>query len=138
MAYCRFGQGDVFLYATGDVWVCLGCLSWQRSDVTLTTLSDVRRHLLHHRESGHKVPQEALNMVDHEIANGKTIEFWYECDCPECELTDKDIPLVNPREPLDDDKPDGYLVSDLDFVRANLEAAVWFLENAERIREALK
>lgn len=39
-----------------------------------------------------------------------------------------DIPDLIPRRPLDDDKPDGYLESDIDFVLNNLELAVSLLE----------
>jgi hypothetical protein len=35
---------------------------------------------------------------------------------------------ITPRRPLDDDRPDGYLESDRDFVMNNIEAAVELLE----------
>jgi hypothetical protein len=38
------------------------------------------------------------------------------------------IPAVKPRRPLDDDRPDGYLESDMDWIENNMEAVVWFLE----------
>jgi hypothetical protein len=50
----------------------------------------------------------------------------------------KQIPLVIPRRPLDDDDPDGYLESDNDFVLNNIEAALWFLENRDRLAAALQ
>lgn len=38
-------------------------------------------------------------------------------------------PKIKPREPLDDDFPDGYMQSDKDFVNCNIGAATWLLEN---------
>lgn len=38
-------------------------------------------------------------------------------------------PKIKPREPLDDNFPDGYMQSDKDFVNCNIEAAAWLLEN---------
>ena len=34
-----------------------------------------------------------------------------------------------PRRPLDDDKPYGLLESDNDYVKENMELAVWLLDN---------
>lgn len=36
---------------------------------------------------------------------------------------------INPRRPLDDDEPDGYLESDRDWVDNNFDAVIEFLEN---------
>lgn len=44
------------------------------------------------------------------------------------------MPKVSPRRPLDDDKPDGYLESDRDYVQNNMEAAVWFLDNRDALQ----
>lgn len=38
-------------------------------------------------------------------------------------------PKIKPREPLDDDFPEGYQQSDKDFVNCNIGAAAWLLEN---------
>ncbi len=38
-------------------------------------------------------------------------------------------PKVEPRELFDDEYPEGYMESDNDFIRHNVEAAVWLLEN---------
>jgi len=43
------------------------------------------------------------------------------------------MPLVVPRMPLDDAKPDGYMESLDDWIKANLEAVKWFLENATAV-----
>lgn len=47
------------------------------------------------------------------------------------------MPKVNSRRPLDDDKPDGYLESVNDWYHNNEDAVEWFLENAELIRQKL-
>jgi hypothetical protein len=46
------------------------------------------------------------------------------------------MPPVEPREPFDEEKPDGYLESLDDWIGHNQEAVEWFLENAEVIRKA--
>ena len=43
------------------------------------------------------------------------------------------IPKIIPRRPFEDEKPDGYLESDQDFVKNNFDACVWFLENHEKL-----
>ena len=45
------------------------------------------------------------------------------------------IPPTVERRPFDDDKPDGYMESDRDYIENNTEAAVWFLEHAATLRE---
>lgn len=40
----------------------------------------------------------------------------------------EECPKIKPREPLDDNFPDGYMQSDVDFVNCNIEAATWLLE----------
>lgn len=50
--------------------------------------------------------------------------------------TEKPIewPTVIPREPYDDRFPTGYLEGDRDYTAKNMDAAVWFLDNAERLK----
>lgn len=38
------------------------------------------------------------------------------------------LPPLEPRRPYDDEQPDGYLESDLDYVCNNVESAVWLLD----------
>jgi hypothetical protein len=42
---------------------------------------------------------------------------------------------IYPRRPYDDEKPDGYMESDKDFVLNNLDAAVELLERELKIKE---
>ena len=44
-------------------------------------------------------------------------------------------PKIEPREPLDDEYPEGYMESDKDFIMHNIDAAVWLLENELKKRE---
>lgn len=45
---------------------------------------------------------------------------------------------INPRRPLDDDNPSGYLESDKDFVKNNFEACVAYLEQNDSLRATIK
>jgi hypothetical protein len=48
-------------------------------------------------------------------------------------LMDDGLPEIEPRRPYDDEHPDGYLESDQAFLKNNNDAAVWFLENRNRL-----
>ena len=44
------------------------------------------------------------------------------------------IPPTEERRLFDDKKPDGYMESDRDYIENNTEACVWFLQNANSLR----
>ena len=46
------------------------------------------------------------------------------------------LPHVNPRRPLEPNDADGYRESDRDFFENNREAAIWFLENRDRLADS--
>lgn len=48
------------------------------------------------------------------------------------------MPEMDDRQPWDDDEPDGYLESDLDWARRNPEALDWLISNRTAIRSALR
>lgn len=48
------------------------------------------------------------------------------------------MPVVHPRLPVDEEKPDGYLESYRDWAGNNRKAVEWFLENSDIIRALLK
>jgi hypothetical protein len=48
------------------------------------------------------------------------------------------VPKVEPRRPYYENVPEGYLESDLDFMRNNRFACVWFLEHRDEIAKALR
>ena len=54
---------------------------------------------------------------------------------PTIDLSKQIIENFNPRRPLDDDMPDGYLESDMDYMGNNHEICIWFLEQLESIIE---
>lgn len=68
MSYCRFSDGDVYLYASVDGdWEC--CMCWLTGDlvVSLKTLEEVKEHLEAHVAAGHNVPSYALERVNQEL-----------------------------------------------------------------------
>lgn len=47
------------------------------------------------------------------------------------------MPPTEDRQPWDDDKPNGYLETDLDWVERNGDALTWLIDNHKEIRAAL-
>ena len=47
--------------------------------------------------------------------------------------TNMKIPEVTPRRLYNDDLPFGYLESDDDFIKNNMDAVIWFLENRDEL-----
>jgi hypothetical protein len=84
VSYCRKNgdDSDVYLIATAEdsrgFWSCIGCdlaapKFFGYCEVKFTeidNLQEVLAHLEKHRESGHKVPERALERVRKEIAAG--------------------------------------------------------------------
>lgn len=69
MSYARFSNGDVYVYSTGDDWVCCSCkLSPSRETVVFDSRLDLLKHLVQHVETGHRVPSYALDRLQSEIA----------------------------------------------------------------------
>ncbi len=67
MSYCRFGEGDVYLYEdVAGGYTCCGCRLAGPShfDTRKATLE----HLFDHRDEGHCVPQHAIYRLQREIA----------------------------------------------------------------------
>lgn len=83
MAYCRFSEGDVYLYATnasGTEFECCWCHlatvtdadgdKW-RDSITLPSRAEALAHLREHQKAGHVVPASAIARIEAEIgANG--------------------------------------------------------------------
>lgn len=66
MSYCRFSEGDVYMYPSQEGIECCLCLlapPW----LTLRTQRDGLKHLLEHIEAGHTVPQHAIDRLEGEI-----------------------------------------------------------------------
>lgn len=67
MAYCRFSDGDVYLYySIGDIYVCCGCSLHEGENVEMDTLFEAIRHLDTHVEKGDKVPEYAFERLEEE------------------------------------------------------------------------
>lgn len=66
MSYCRFSEGDVYMYPSEEGIECCLCLlapPW----LTLQTERDALAHLLAHRAAGHTVPQHAIDRLQEEL-----------------------------------------------------------------------
>ncbi len=77
MSYCRFSEGDVYLFPTTveldaaliECCICRfseGRVGSSRS-VFFDTRSSALQHLRKHREAGHQVPQRAFDRLREEI-----------------------------------------------------------------------
>ena len=77
MSYCRFSDGDVYLFP--DIrggWTCCACrlnpadtsgLYAFLPDTKVFTVGEVRAHLQAHVDAGHDVPDYAITEIDTEI-----------------------------------------------------------------------
>lgn len=76
MSYCRFSEGDVYLYESGyGGYVCAACHFFPpgegglcRPSAHMRTLGDALAHLEEHRAVGHAVPARAFVLLAEEIA----------------------------------------------------------------------
>jgi hypothetical protein len=73
MSYCRFSEGDVYMYPhTSGVIQCCSCrlsqigTGWFADD-NFKTHQDALAHLEAHIAAGHNVPQEAIERLREEI-----------------------------------------------------------------------
>lgn len=70
MAYCRFSEGDVYLYRNAiGIFVCSGCKL--RDTTYLADYAAALAHLREHVAAGHRVPQEAFDELVAEQAEEK-------------------------------------------------------------------
>ena len=75
MSYCRFSEGDVYMYATFDdkiVCCCCRLISekdrWGNAeDVILWNSKEAWKHLKEHIYAGHKVPKRASDILKVDI-----------------------------------------------------------------------
>ena len=89
MSYCRFSDGDVYLYP--DVqggWTCCACrlnpadtsdVYAFSPDTRMFTAGEVRAHLQAHVDAGDDVPDYAIARINAEIAEHG--EGWEEDPC---------------------------------------------------------
>lgn len=73
MAYCRFSDGDVYLYhsSNGGIVCCHCCLKddpFSPDDPIFPRRSEVLSHIDDHRAAGHRVPGRAGKILKREIS----------------------------------------------------------------------
>jgi len=72
MSYCRWSEGDVYMYEAERGIVCMCCSlepsdNFGRVDVTLDTPQEALEHLEQHRDAGHVVPDCAFDQLRAEM-----------------------------------------------------------------------
>lgn len=77
MSFCRFSEGEVYMYPAQDGIVCCGCKLSESEPTVFTSIDDAVEHLLKHCIAGHKAPyKEAIGMLRHttiEMVDGKAV-----------------------------------------------------------------
>ena len=72
MSYCRFSSfSDLYVIATQWGYECLNCSLAEDDDAVVwhcKTRMELYKHLLDHRDKGHKVPADAIRRIMAEIA----------------------------------------------------------------------
>jgi len=74
MAYCRWWNGDVYMFNHVDGYICCCACSFNELDKNgwpvdeeFSSLKEALRHLYKHREAGHRVPDYAFERIRDEI-----------------------------------------------------------------------
>lgn len=88
MSYCRFGEGDVYVFASGEGLTCMCCSMEPMSkpvvgeslfegyssssfsmneDFNCSTEGEMLAHLRNHIDAGDSVPQDAINRLEREV-----------------------------------------------------------------------
>ena len=69
MSYCRFADGDAYVYRSGPgSIVCCGCSLGD--DFVAKNPSEMLKHLREHIKAGDKIPQDAIDRLLREIEEG--------------------------------------------------------------------
>jgi len=67
MSYCRFSDGDVYMYPSGKgIIECCACRLPGGDFRLFSTKQDALDHLMWHKRAGHKVPQHAIDRLKRE------------------------------------------------------------------------
>lgn len=75
MSYCRFSEGDVYLYHDGSRYCCCSCglnkllPSGFHESTYLDTPQDTYEHMLKHKTAGHDFPESVLEELKEEMDN---------------------------------------------------------------------
>ena len=88
MSYCRFSEGDVYMYAGARGWICCACRLnpdlEHFADSVMASPQGALEHLFQHRTAGHEVPEYAIQRLNGEIKDAEdNKETAAEEKCPE-------------------------------------------------------
>lgn len=80
MSYCRFGEGDVYLYSSGDTYICALCLLQMELQVVpvnhkMDSPREVFNHMIEHKRAGHDFPSRVFERLAQEIRFLKGIDI---------------------------------------------------------------
>ena len=72
MSYCRWSEGNVYMFPSGNSIICMCCSlmlgdGFDREDVILNTVQEALEHLQQHRDAGHDVPDCAFERLRAEM-----------------------------------------------------------------------
>jgi hypothetical protein len=77
MSYCRFSDGDVYMYPTNKGIECCACKLTRRNanyglyeNKLFDTEEEALAHLKEHIKAGHRVPEYAIEMLEKEMKEG--------------------------------------------------------------------
>lgn len=69
MSYCRWGRdSDVYVFQTNSGFECCGCPMFAEG-FSCSTREEMIGHLINHRNTGDRVPEEALERLRAESGN---------------------------------------------------------------------
>ena len=78
MSYCRFGEGDVYMYGMSDGICCCACLLSPTKglfglgfDMSFDGADEALDHLFEHRKAGHDVPEYAIARLTREVEDAE-------------------------------------------------------------------
>ena len=76
MSYCRFSDGDVYMYnhVNGFIECCACSLEPDNRSIAIYTKTEALQHLYKHNKNGDKVPLYAIARLEKEIKENKPIE----------------------------------------------------------------
>lgn len=77
MSYCRFSDGDVYMYEHVNGFIeCCACSLKDGKSVALLNRKDALEHLYQHRDNEDKVPEYAINRLIKDIKENKPIKVY--------------------------------------------------------------
>lgn len=86
MSYCRNSQtSDVYVYKNlENQIICCSCSLCNKSDFKTKNPEEIYQHLMHHKQSGDKVPGHAFDLLEKEFYINKNNFHDITCNCNIC------------------------------------------------------